>query len=117
MAKTALTASPALLKSIARQRGITQSELAEMVGRSQSQVSRTLAAKQLPPSAMAHKLCEVLLQPPCVSSVERVRRNADLLGAVAFVWDGSPEHATALATVIRSLRVLNPHPNSGEPEV
>jgi len=112
-----LNASPTLLKSIAKQRGITQSKLAEMVGGSQSQVSRVLAAKHLPSSAIAHKLCEVLLQPTGGSSVERVRRHTDLLESVAFAWDGSAQHASALAAVIRSLRVLSPYASSGESEV
>jgi hypothetical protein len=39
---------------------------------------------------------------------DAVRGNDHLIEALAEAWDGSAEHAKALATVIRSLALLRP---------
>jgi len=98
----------ALLRGLVAQSGLTQQEIARKIGVHQSQVSRLLNGKGGRTSKSMHKLCESLTYSGQASLADRVRANADLVEAVAFAWDGSPHHATALAAVIRSLRVLRP---------
>lgn len=41
---------------------------------------------------------------------ERVVANDELMDALAEIWDGTPNHARALAAVIRSLTLLSSAP-------
>ncbi len=107
---------PALLRAMVKERGITQSVLAKVIGVNQSQVSRMLAAKTFKSTSKAHKLCEWLLRSSRPISRADVLRNTELIGAIAFAWDGTPQHASALAVVIRSLRVLERGPVTIDPE-
>lgn len=108
--------APAVLRSVARLRGITQSEIAKAIGVNQSQVSRMLSGDALADTPSAHKLCAWILRSPGRVRASEVLENKELIGAVAFAWDGSPQHATALAAVIRSLRVLWPQMGSTSTE-
>lgn len=107
---------PAFLRAIAKERGITQSVLAKVIGVNQSQVSRMLAAKTLKATPKTHKLCEWVMRSSRPTSTADVLQNTELIGAVAFAWDGSPQHASALALVIRSLRVLERGPVAINPK-
>lgn len=99
---------PSVLRVVVRERGMTQADIAQAIGVNQSQVSRMLAAEVLPSTHAAHKLCEWVLKPSGKPTTDEVLANTELVSAMAFVWDGSPQHASALAAVIRSLRVLRP---------
>lgn len=102
------TPSWLLLQELARRSGMSQSELASALNVSQSQISRVLSGKAMRVTPLMHRLCAFLMGSLSSTSVDRVRENRELLEAIAFAWDGSPRHAEALATVIRSLRVLAP---------
>lgn len=102
------TPSSPLLQELARRGGMSQSELASALNVSQSQISRVLSGQTARVTPIMHKLCEFLMGSLASTSVDRVRENRELLEAIAFAWDGSPRHAEALATVIRSLRALAP---------
>lgn len=108
--------APVLLRSVARARGITQMEIARAVGVNQSRVSRLLSGDRLPNTPTAHKVCAWLMRTPGSVSDADVLDNKELIDAVAFAWDGSPQHAVALAAVIRSLRVLWPRADSTKVE-
>lgn len=100
--------APLLLRSVARARGLTQTEIARAVGVDQSRVSRLLSGDRLPDTPTAHRVCAWIMRAPGAVSDSDVLDNKELMDALAFAWDGSPQHATALAAVIRSLRVLWP---------
>lgn len=102
------TPSQPLLHELARRSGMSQLELANALSVSQSQISRVLSGKATRVTPLMHKLCDYLMGSLSSASVDRVRENRELLEAIAFAWDGSPRHAEALATVIRSLRALAP---------
>jgi transcriptional regulator with XRE-family HTH domain len=104
--------APLLLRSVARARGITQKEIARAVGVNQSRVSRLLSGDRLPNTSTAHKICAWVMRTPGSVRDADVLDNKELIDAVAFAWDGSPQHAAALAAVIRSLRVLWPRADS-----
>jgi len=98
--------APLLLRSVARARGLTQVDIARAVGVDQSRVSRLLSGDRLPDTPAAHRVCALIMRAPGAVRESDVLDNKELIDAVAFAWDGSPQHATALAAVIRSLRVL-----------
>lgn len=87
-------------------------EIARAVGVNQSRVSRLLAGDRLPDTPTAHKVCAWVMRTPGTVRSAEVLDNKELIDAIAFAWDGSPQHATALAAVIRSLRVLWPQIDS-----
>lgn len=93
---------------ICHQRGITQAEIAEAVGASQSQVSRILSGRGNRPSRLLEEVCLFVERRDQGVTADTVRANAELVDAVKSAWDGSATHARALATVIRSLSVLKP---------
>lgn len=100
--------------AISRERGITQVEIAEAVGASQSQVSRILAGRGARASRLLEEVCLYVERRSGTNvTVDAVRSNEDILAAVQSVWDGSSAHARALAAVIRSLAVLAPRSISG----
>lgn len=85
---------------------LTQTQLAKELGIPQSQISRVLNGKTKRPNNTYFKLCNYLNK-----KIENVKsRDApiptEILQAVEEVWDGSLDHARALAAVIRSLAVL-----------
>lgn len=90
-----------------RSRGITQAQIADALGASQSQVSRILSGQPQRKSRLAEEVC--LYVERFVDggiSAEAVKKNRDLVEALQSVWDGSAGHAKALSTVIRSLGTL-----------
>lgn len=92
---------------IIKQAGITQEQLANAIGASQSQVSRILSGKSSRRTKLFEELCIYAKSLLTTKSCHRVTENADLVHAIESVWDGSPDHAKALASVIRSLAALH----------
>lgn len=92
-----------------RNAGITQLEIARAIGIDQSQISRALSGKLKGRSTVLHSICKYVENAPRAIGAEDVRRNDELVQALADIWDGTPEHAAALTRVIRSLGALNPN--------
>ena len=63
-------------------------------------------------SKLLKKICIYVSTAQYGVSCEAVRENSTLISALADTWNGTPEHAEALATVIRALAVLLPQPLS-----
>lgn len=82
---------------------ITQSQIANVTGIDQSQVSRILAGQLIRASANVQKLCKFANQ-LAIFGMHDPRQSGVLMDALSSVWDGSPEHAAAIANVIQSLR-------------
>ena len=90
----------------AKELGLTQFEIALALAASQSQVSRVLSGKSRRRSKLLDKVCKyVFLVKP--TEHPEPQTNADLMAALSAVWDGTIEHAEALALVIRSLSSLS----------
>lgn len=88
--------------------GLRQKDIAEAIGVSQSQVSRVLGGRSSSRSALLSEIVRY-----ADGAIERpdpaaVRKNEILISALSSVWDGTESHAIALASVIRSLSLLNP---------
>jgi transcriptional regulator with XRE-family HTH domain len=95
--------------------GFTQQTLAEMLGVSQSQVSRILSGQFKRRSKLFDELCKIAYE--STGAAEGAQpgasaQQADLIAALDAVWDGTDSHARALAVVIRSLSALVPPPAS-----
>lgn len=93
-----------------RRKKITQSEIASALCVSQSQVSRALSGKSGKRSGLMERICKYVYDARAQVTAELVRSNDELIGALTQTWDGSSEHAHALATVIRSLVVMSHYP-------
>lgn len=91
---------------ICREQGITQSEIANAVGASQSQVSRILQGKGLRNSRLCEEVCLYIERFTGGVSADMVRDNDVLIDALATIWDGTASHAKALSTVIMALASL-----------
>lgn len=87
---------------------ITQAEVAAVVGASQPQVSRILKGQGLRATKLIEEICFYAERLEGGVTPDAVRGNDHLIEALAEAWDGSAEHAKALATVIRSLALLRP---------
>lgn len=92
--------------SICRKHGVSQAQIADFVGASQGQVSRLLGGKIRRVSRLFEEICLFAERLEGGVSRELVIANDDLISALTETWDGTAEHAKALATVIRSLAVL-----------
>lgn len=101
---------------LARRHGLTQAVIADAVGASQSQVSRVLSGQTSAHSKLAKDICIYVLGASAPKTQSAVSANEELMAALADVWDGTPAHARALATVIRSLTLLNPSTSAAEGE-
>lgn len=86
----------ALLKS-----GLTQSSLAEKANVSQPTVSRARRRVPLRRSKEYERLCSYIQMRRKAAALPEPARNA-----LVEIWDGSPEHAEALATLIRASQDL-----------
>lgn len=91
---------------IFRKNGISQWEVAAIVGASQPQVSRVLNGRVAQTTRLAEDICLYAERMESGVTLEAVRGNIDLMEALQATWDGSIRHGRALATVIRSLSVL-----------
>lgn len=103
-----LRTESALAAKRARELGLTQSIIATQLNASQSQVSRILSGASRRRSKLFDSVCKYVLSVGQGSSHEAVAESKELTEALASVWDGTPEHARALALVIRSLGALHP---------
>lgn len=99
--------SPELVAQHLRRTGITQMRLSVALGVSQSQISRVLSGKSSKRSKLLHRICRYALESAETVTPEAVRRNDELIESLAQIWDGTQEHAHALASVIRSLGALS----------
>ena len=100
------------VRHICKARNVTQSQIAEALGASQSQVSRILQGQGIKASRLAEEVCLYVEMHEGGVSAEFVRGNEDLINALALIWDGSAAHARALSTVIRSFSALVPLRNA-----
>jgi transcriptional regulator with XRE-family HTH domain len=91
---------------LARASGLTQAAIAQAVGASQGQVSRILAGKSKRRSKLMMAVCAYVHR-ACIKSGMRRGTPASINDAIDAIWDGTPEHAEALAVVIKSLGVLS----------
>lgn len=89
----------------AKKHGLTQEQIAEALGASQSQVSRILSGASKRRSRLLNEVCKYVFSVQETQAV-RVEDCQELMAAIEEVWDGTPIHARALATVIRSLGLL-----------
>ena len=97
---------------ICREHGVTQAQIAEAVGASQSQVSRILSGQGIRHSRLLEEVCLYVEKFSIGVTADAVRGNAELVEAIQAAWDGSASHARALSTVIRSLAVLRAKPEA-----
>ena len=92
--------------AVFRKQGISQAQIAELVGASQGQVSRLLGGKITRGTRLFEDICLFAERLEGGVSRELVIANDELLSALVATWDGTAEHSKALATVIRSLAAL-----------
>lgn len=85
---------------------LTQIHMAIALGVSQGQLSRALNGETKGRSKLLPQLCEYVFSKDVGITDERILSEPNLLEAIRLVWDGTPQHARALASVIRSLGVL-----------
>jgi len=90
-----------------RSLGVTQSQIAEALGASQGQVSRILGGKVRRASRLFEEVCLYVERMDQGVTAEAVRESDELINALQETWNGSSEHATALAAVIRSTKALS----------
>lgn len=91
------------IASIAKALGITQEDISEATGVSQSQVSRALSGRGKRQSKAFVEICNYVNSQKTGINPELVRKNDELINAIAKVWDGSARQAQALANIIQSL--------------
>lgn len=96
------------LAAKAKRAGITQVSIANALGIDQSQVSRVLNGRVKGSSKAAKKICNYVECASTAVTREAVCNNEELIQSLVEVWDGTDDHANALANVIRSLSVLTP---------
>jgi DNA-binding Xre family transcriptional regulator len=80
-----------------------QSEISKATGIDQSQISRILAGKVKRVSKNMLELCKFARNLPQIAERDPSQSPA-LMSALKAVWDGTPEHAAAIASVVLSLR-------------
>lgn len=91
----------------AKSLNITQDEIASAVGITQSQISRIFHGNIKRPSKVLDEIAQFLDVQSLGVTAESVMSNSELINALAATWDGTPTHSAALATVIRTLRILS----------
>lgn len=105
-----LSWTAAQLRHQVEAQGVTQSALSIALGASQSQISRVLSGRTSIRSKLARDICIYVSSRTGSMNREKVMANDDLMDALAKTWDGTPNHARALAAVIRSLTLLSSAP-------
>lgn len=85
---------------------ITQESVYKATGVHQSQVSRILSGQIKRPSKNVLKVCKYAAHLH-ISDLPSPLIDTRILSAINQVWDGSSEHAEAIAKVIRSLRGMS----------
>lgn len=89
-----------------RRCGVTQEQIAEALGASQSQISRILSGRSRRRSRLLEEVCLYAERLEGGVSAQAVAANTELMAAICATWDGSAAHARSLALVIRSLAAL-----------
>jgi predicted transcriptional regulator len=97
-----------------KRRGIRQSEIAQVLGASQPQVSRILSGKGVRGSRLTEEVCLYVERLDVGVTADAVRQHDELIESLRATWDGSNAHAKALSTVIRSLAALHGNPGKHE---
>lgn len=92
--------------AVFRKHGVSQGEVADMLGASQPQISRLLGGKLRRRSRLFDEICLLAVRLDGGVSREMVIANDHLMAALTETWDGSPDHAKVLASIIRSLAAL-----------
>jgi predicted XRE-type DNA-binding protein len=82
---------------------VTQDEISAATGVHQSQISRVLSGHVKRASKNVHKLCKYVDNMHNMDLTIDGLIDSRLYKAIKRVWDGSPEHAEAIAKVILSL--------------
>jgi transcriptional regulator with XRE-family HTH domain len=90
----------------ARSKRLKQQDIAERLGINQSQVSRVLTGRVRRRTNVVERVCQYVLSGELEQTRKQVRSNAELIDALAAAWDGTSQHASALATIIRGLGAL-----------
>jgi len=109
-ADPSLRAEALLIAEKARALGLSQAQIALAVNASQSQVSRVLSGTARRRSKLFDRVCKYVLSRARPAATVPASKHPGLSAALADVWDGSDEHAEALALVIRSLGVFRRKP-------
>jgi len=91
-----------LLRSFMKANGLTQEQLALAAGVSQSTVCRALAGGQLRQGSAKSRLFKYASIDDDLDGSRKVQQ------AFRSIWDGSDEHAAAVARIIESLEGLQP---------
>lgn len=101
-----------LIAEKAKTFGLSQEHIASALGASQSQVSRVLSGAGKRRSKLFERVCKYVLSRATPAAKLDASKHPALSAALAEVWDGSEEHAEALALVIRSLSVFHRKANA-----
>jgi hypothetical protein len=94
------------LREFMRRKGLNQSQLARLATVSQSTVSRALSAAWRRGAAQQRLFIYADIAPPSSPRMRGGRRQ--VIRAFDQIWDGSDDHATAVAKVIDALSGLRP---------
>jgi predicted transcriptional regulator len=85
---------------------ISQTDIASATGVNQSQVSRIFDGKVKRHSKALVKISKFIEMQSHGVSIDIVKSNNELMEALASTWDGTSQHSTALATIIKTLKIL-----------
>lgn len=91
------------IRAFLEREGVSQAKLAKMANVSQPTVSRALSLEALRPSPARSRLFTFIQERAIIAPMPD-----PALRAVKEVWDGSTEHAMALAKLVRASRELWP---------
>jgi len=97
------------LGEVAARLKLRQEDIAKAIGVSQGQISRILAGRTSASSNAYRRTAEYVFMRSRAPSLADVRRNEELIGALAAVWDGSAYQARVLSQIIRSFAPLTHH--------
>lgn len=98
--------TPFEIKQLLQSLELTQEMLASDLKVSQSQISRVVSGKSIKQSKLYDSLCIYLQNKAKGISLETVKNNTVILGAIASIWDGTDEQAQSLSLAIRGLKSL-----------
>ena len=98
------------LKTQIALRRLTQSEVATQAGVDQATVSRILARCPRRNGKAFYRLCNYALMPSSRKKRFDPRDNGEMMEALRDVWDGTDDHAEAIAGLIRAAGYLSERP-------
>ena len=85
-----------IISATAKSLNITQEDISKATGISQSQVSRILSGSGKRKTKAFIEICNYVNSKKTGISPELVRKNDELINAIALVWDGSKRQSNAL---------------------